>query len=68
MAIPGLYRVVQVLSLSLSLYFCVLYYKFVIKIDTCRALIDLQEIIKTQVARMYLWPKVLEVPIMDLSK
>ncbi|KAJ4805622.1 Calcium-dependent lipid-binding (CaLB domain) family protein [Rhynchospora pubera] len=27
-----------------------------------------QEIIKTQVARMYLWPKVLEVPIMDLSK
>ncbi|XP_078175106.1 synaptotagmin-2-like [Carex rostrata] len=27
-----------------------------------------QEIIKTQVAKMYLWPKVLEVPIMDLSK
>lgn len=27
-----------------------------------------QEIIKNQVATMYLWPKVLEVPIMDLSK
>jgi hypothetical protein len=67
MAIPGLYRVVQVLS-SFALYFCFLSYKFVVKIDTCRALIDLQEIIKTQVARMYLWPKVLEVPIMDPSK
>ncbi|EEE56908.1 hypothetical protein OsJ_06577 [Oryza sativa Japonica Group] len=27
-----------------------------------------QEIIKTQVANMYLWPKVLEVPIMDPAK
>ncbi|KAG8070574.1 hypothetical protein GUJ93_ZPchr0006g43170 [Zizania palustris] len=27
-----------------------------------------QEIIKTQVANMYLWPKVLEVPIMDPTK
>ena len=28
----------------------------------------LQEIIKDQVAKMYLWPKTLEVPIIDPSK
>lgn len=28
----------------------------------------LQELIKDQVANMYLWPKTLEIPILDLTK
>ena len=30
--------------------------------------VHLQETIKSQVANMYLWPKTLEVPIMDPTK
>lgn len=40
----------------------------VVRVFTVFERIFLQELIKDQVANMYLWPKTLEVPIMDPAK
>ncbi|MCE0481243.1 hypothetical protein HAX54_038838 [Datura stramonium] len=59
MSIPGLYRFVQPGSFEIFLYF-----------EDCKHICWLasKETIKDQVANMYLWPKTLEVPILDPSK
>lgn len=41
---------------------------FVVLVLTVLEMAFLQELIKDQVANMYLWPKTLEVPIMDPAK
>ncbi|XP_052486846.1 synaptotagmin-2 isoform X3 [Gossypium raimondii] len=67
MAIPGLYRFVQViLHFSYLLVIDqVLRILFAISIQPKYYFIHIQELIKDQVANMYLWPQALEVQIMD---
>lgn len=47
---------------------CCYAYQFVTLVLTVLEMAFLQEFIKDQVANMYLWPKTLEVPIMDPAK
>lgn len=62
MSIPGLYNFVQV--------------KFLVHLITCIFMVlesifplpFLQDLIKDQVANMYLWPKTLDVQILDIAK
>lgn len=80
MSIPGLYRFVQVVLSFQSKVLCidlitkqdhlVLSYFCFSSLFNSLFLFSFfnQELIKEQVANMYLWPKVLEVQIMDPSK
>ncbi|KAG6497537.1 hypothetical protein ZIOFF_045438 [Zingiber officinale] len=63
MSIPGLYRFVQVSFPSHDQFVCGLLFPL-----PDIYIFPQQETIKKQVAAMYLWPKTLEVPIMDPTK
>lgn len=76
MAIPGAYRVVQVRLNIFPLIQISFIVSSVATLQNClirywivrNELLLFQEIIKDQVADMYLWPKRLEVQIMDPAK
>lgn len=81
MSIPGLYRFVQVYRFDLKLLknstgyqTCMFLHTFFVKNSTGYQTsmflhtFFVQELIKTQVANMYLWPKTLVVPVLDPTK
>ncbi|KAH7518420.1 hypothetical protein FEM48_Zijuj09G0169700 [Ziziphus jujuba var. spinosa] len=65
MSIPGLYRFVQFKYKDLWANGLCVGYKLLVDFEYR---VFLQELIKDQVANMYLWPKTLEVPILDPAK